>query len=171
MRSPRHGVRRRCARKSRKARATRTARTAVRSRRVRSRIASGAGRVVGVAPIRGRSRRASSHRKVAWRAKRETLEMRREPATPATQLQQSRPAVFEYISNAAGRTRRRFHKEAENLQMTTQTKGVTAKDVAELRARTGAGMMDCKAALEETKGDMDAAVEALRKKGVAKAEK
>ena len=55
--------------------------------------------------------------------------------------------------------------------MTTQTKGVTAKEVSELRQRTGAGMMDCKAALEEAKGDMDAAVELLRKKGVAKAEK
>jgi elongation factor Ts len=55
--------------------------------------------------------------------------------------------------------------------MTTQTKSVTAKDVSELRQRTGAGMMDCKAALEESKGDMDAAIESLRKRGVAKAEK
>jgi elongation factor Ts len=54
--------------------------------------------------------------------------------------------------------------------MTTKAK-ITAKDVSELRQRTGAGMMDCKAALEETNGDMDAAVELLRKKGVAKAEK
>lgn len=48
---------------------------------------------------------------------------------------------------------------------------ITAKAVAELRQRTGAGMMDCKKALEETSGDMDAAVEYLRKKGIAKAEK
>jgi elongation factor Ts len=48
---------------------------------------------------------------------------------------------------------------------------ITAKDVSELRQRTGAGMMDCKKALEETSGDMDAAVEYLRKKGIAKAEK
>jgi elongation factor Ts len=47
----------------------------------------------------------------------------------------------------------------------------TAKDVAELRAQTGAGMMDCKKALEETKGDMPKAVELLRSKGAAKAEK
>src|SRR5947209_2198283 len=47
----------------------------------------------------------------------------------------------------------------------------TAKDVAELRARTGAGMMDCKKALEETKGDMEKAIEHLRSKGSAKAEK
>jgi elongation factor Ts len=48
---------------------------------------------------------------------------------------------------------------------------ITAKMVAELRARTGAGMMDCKKALDETKGDLDKAVEYLRSKGGAKAEK
>ena len=48
---------------------------------------------------------------------------------------------------------------------------ITAKDVAELRARTGAGMMDCKKALEEAGGDMEKAIDVLRKKGVAKAEK
>jgi elongation factor Ts len=47
----------------------------------------------------------------------------------------------------------------------------TAKDVQELRQRTGAGMMDCKKALEENQGNMDAAVDFLRKKGIAKAEK
>ncbi|HWJ22385.1 MAG TPA: translation elongation factor Ts [Gemmatimonadaceae bacterium] len=54
--------------------------------------------------------------------------------------------------------------------MTTTTQ-FTAKDVSELRARTGAGMMECKKALEETKGNMDQAIEYLRKKGIAKAEK
>ena len=48
---------------------------------------------------------------------------------------------------------------------------VTAKDVAELRARTGAGMMDCKKALDESQGNMDLAIEILRKRGIAKAEK
>ncbi|MBL8999379.1 MAG: translation elongation factor Ts, partial [Gemmatimonadetes bacterium] len=48
---------------------------------------------------------------------------------------------------------------------------ISAKMVAELRARTGAGMMDCKAALQEAQGDMDKAVEILRKKGMAKADK
>lgn len=48
---------------------------------------------------------------------------------------------------------------------------ISAKDVAALRGRTGAGMMDCKRALEETSGDVDGAVELLRKKGIAKAEK
>ena len=48
---------------------------------------------------------------------------------------------------------------------------ISPKDVSELRTRTGAGMMDCKRALEEAGGDMDKAVEILRKKGIAKAEK
>ena len=51
------------------------------------------------------------------------------------------------------------------------TTTVTAKDVQVLRQRTGAGMMDCKKALEETGGDVDKAVEYLRKKGIAKAER
>ena len=49
--------------------------------------------------------------------------------------------------------------------------GFSAKDVSELRQRTGAGMMDCKNALEEANGDLDKAVEILRSKGAAKAEK
>lgn len=48
---------------------------------------------------------------------------------------------------------------------------ITAAQVKELRELTGAGMMDCKAALAETNGDMDAAVDWLRKKGIAKADK
>jgi elongation factor Ts len=47
----------------------------------------------------------------------------------------------------------------------------TAKDVAALRERTGAGMMDCKKALDETNGDVDKAVEFLRSTGAAKADK
>ena len=48
---------------------------------------------------------------------------------------------------------------------------ITAAMVKELRESTGAGMMECKKALTETNGDMDAAVEFLRKNGQAKAEK
>ncbi len=48
---------------------------------------------------------------------------------------------------------------------------ITAAMVKELREMTGAGMMDCKKALNETNGDMDAAIEYLRKNGQAKAEK
>ena len=47
----------------------------------------------------------------------------------------------------------------------------TAKDVQELRQRTGAGMMECKKALQENGGNMDKAVDYLRTKGIAKAEK
>ena len=48
---------------------------------------------------------------------------------------------------------------------------IKASDVKELREKTGAGMMDCKKALTETKGDMEKAVDWLREKGIAKAEK
>src|SRR5262245_3274132 len=48
---------------------------------------------------------------------------------------------------------------------------ITAAMVKELREKTGAGMMDCKAALNETNGDMEAAIDWLRKKGLAKAAK
>jgi elongation factor Ts len=48
---------------------------------------------------------------------------------------------------------------------------ITASDIAKLRAQTGAGMMDCKNALEEAVGDVEQAVDLLRKKGIAKAAK
>ena len=48
---------------------------------------------------------------------------------------------------------------------------ITATMVKDLREKTGAGMMDCKAALGETNGDMEAAVDWLRKKGLSKAAK
>ncbi len=48
---------------------------------------------------------------------------------------------------------------------------ISAKDVNELRNKTGAGMMDCKKALTECNGDMEAAVDWLREKGIAKAAK
>ena len=50
-------------------------------------------------------------------------------------------------------------------------KEIPAKLVAELRARTGAGMMDCKKALEEADGDLEKAVDILRQKGSARADK
>lgn len=48
---------------------------------------------------------------------------------------------------------------------------ITAKDVKELRERTGAGMMDCKKTLVETEGDIEKAIDLLREKGLAKAAK
>ena len=48
---------------------------------------------------------------------------------------------------------------------------ITAEQVRQLREMTGAGMMECKKALGETKGDLEKAVDVLRKSGIAKAEK
>jgi len=48
---------------------------------------------------------------------------------------------------------------------------ISAQSVKELRERTGAGMMDCKKALEETNGDMEKAIDLLRERGIAKAAK
>ena len=48
---------------------------------------------------------------------------------------------------------------------------ITAEAVKQLRERTGAGMMECKKALVETQGDLDAAAELMRKQGLAKADK
>ena len=49
--------------------------------------------------------------------------------------------------------------------------GIDANTVKQLRDKTGAGMMDCKNALTKSDGDLDAAVDFLRKSGVSKAEK
>lgn len=48
---------------------------------------------------------------------------------------------------------------------------ISAEQVKTLRERTGVGIMECKSALKETDGDIDAAVESLRKRGIASAEK
>lgn len=48
---------------------------------------------------------------------------------------------------------------------------ISAKQVKELREKTGAGMMDCKKALTECDGDLDKAVDWLREKGISKAAK
>ena len=48
---------------------------------------------------------------------------------------------------------------------------ISADSVKQLRERTGSGMMECKKALVETQGDLDAAAELLRKTGLAKADK
>jgi elongation factor Ts len=54
---------------------------------------------------------------------------------------------------------------------TTNEQPISAKTVKELREKTGAGMMDCKRALQETGGDMDEAVKRLRQQGLADAAK
>ncbi|WP_338045111.1 translation elongation factor Ts [Oceanipulchritudo coccoides] len=55
--------------------------------------------------------------------------------------------------------------------MTKAMSEITAKMVGELRAKTGAGLMDCKKALKETNGNEDEAIDLLRKKGIASAAK
>src|SRR5215211_5845182 len=82
---------------------------------------------------------------------------------------------FEFKSWMAGhqgvyaRLRRAYarHDGSEDLHMAN----ITAAMVKDLRETTGAGMMDCKAALTETGGDMQAAQDWLRKKGLSKAAK
>ena len=48
---------------------------------------------------------------------------------------------------------------------------ITSANIKNLRIKTGAGMMDCKKALEETNGDLNSAVDWLRKKGISTAQK
>src|SRR5476649_1440460 len=55
--------------------------------------------------------------------------------------------------------------------METAMANITASMVKDLRDKTGAGIMDCKNALSETAGDMEAAIDWLRKKGISKAAK
>jgi elongation factor Ts len=61
--------------------------------------------------------------------------------------------------------------EDPKRQETIATMEITARMVKELRELTGAGMMDCKSALVETQGDVEKAIESLRKKGLAAAKK
>ncbi|MEC4806428.1 MAG: translation elongation factor Ts [Jaaginema sp. PMC 1079.18] len=72
-----------------------------------------------------------------------------ETSTPATPAETSTPAT----------------------PVETPKVSVSAKTVKELREKTGAGMMDCKKALSETNGDMEKAIEWLRQKGIASADK
>src|SRR3546814_10050530 len=63
-------------------------------------------------------------------------------------------------------------QRSKPLNMKEQTMAeITAATVKELRERSGAGMMDCKKALNETNGDLEAAVDWLRTKGLAAAAK
>ena len=64
-----------------------------------------------------------------------------------------------------------IQRNQKNHKKRKNNMSVDAKLVKDLRERTGAGMMDCKKALVKSKGDLDSAVEFLRKAGIAKAEK
>ncbi len=69
-------------------------------------------------------------------------------------------------ASLAGATR-----EYQRFKRVTIGMAITAKEVKELRDRTGAGMMECKAALQEANGDLEAAIDILRARGTAKAAK
>ncbi len=62
-------------------------------------------------------------------------------------------------------------RSEEGVRSMATVREIPAKQVAELRARTGAGMMDCKRALAETGGDLEKAIDLLRTTGAAKAAK
>src|SRR5579871_3652864 len=62
-------------------------------------------------------------------------------------------------------------QDDEGARTTAMAETISASMVKELREQTGAGMMDCKAALSETGGNIEAAVDWLRKKGLSKAAK
>jgi len=64
-----------------------------------------------------------------------------------------------------------FHRHMKNISTGGCIMAISAKLVKELREKTGAGMMDCKKALQETDGDLDKAADYLREKGIAKAAK
>jgi elongation factor Ts len=59
----------------------------------------------------------------------------------------------------------------ERTDTTQMTTAISAQDVKRLRDMTGAGMMDCRNALQETGGDVEKALDLLRQKGIARAEK
>ena len=85
----------------------------------------------------------------------------RRPARP-------RPRRSARRAGAHGRRAAHLRPQRGGLSMSGE---ISAAAVKELRERTGAGMMDCKAALQEADGDMDKAIELLRVKGQAKAAK
>ena len=64
---------------------------------------------------------------------------------------------------AEEKKKHKFNNEVKLYRMATAE--ISAKDVFKLRKQTGAGMMDCKKALQESDGDFDAAIDYLRKKG------
>ena len=81
------------------------------------------------------------------------------------------PGQLPPASSAAHETRRARPDRAPSTNRSTHPMAITAEAVKELRERTGAGMMDCKRALEETDGDIEKAVALLREKGLAAAAK
>src|SRR6185503_11202039 len=100
---------------------------------------------------------------------------RRSP--PGCAARNSRLRQRSNLSRSTDRRPRALRREGgvfmrgSERSMSTQTKPISAQMVAELRNKTGAGMMDCKKALEESGGDMAKAEDLLRVKYAARAEK
>src|ERR1700682_1344492 len=149
MPSSKHAERRRCARKSKNPNRTPTAPIAALSPKARATKRERDGRADDG---RNPRRLPRGSRQAAMK-----VAEQRKPPRP------SRKVNF----HAAGKIPAAFSRDT---MMTTKEK-ITAKDVQTLRQRTGAGMMESKKALEENNGDMEKAIEYLRTKGIAKAEK
>jgi NACalpha-BTF3-like transcription factor len=106
----------------------------------------------------------------AFMARREASRARRAAAAPAAPDPADAAARCRRLRRAAARAAvaaaSRADPDRRRLIM-----AVTAEAVKALRERTGAGMMECKKALVETNGDLEAAAEIMRKSGLAKADK
>ena len=96
------------------------------------------------------------------------------PAAPAGRPQRAAARRITPLNRPAHRMRTRRPVVNQSLRTPPPgryTMNITADTVKQLRERTGAGMMECKKALVETQGDLDAAAELMRKSGLAKADK
>src|SRR5260370_1296821 len=162
-RSAKRGTRCRCTSRPRRARARRTRPRPAASRRrpraTRRRSRRGASGGPSPKPSRRGSRRRKHRRPRRTRAAGAKANPSR--ARPG---RSNRTAA---LPRLAARGRRFFG----GVRSVATVKEIPAKLVAELRARTGAGMMDCKKALQETGGDLEKAVDLLRQRGAVKAEK
>ena len=110
-----------------------------------------------------RTRWPSWRRPIPRRARRPSWRAARPPARRPRPLLPPTPAPAEAPAEAAA--------EAPAAHGRRVSMAVTAEAVKALRERTGAGMMECKKALVEANGDLEAAAEAMRKSGLAKADK
>src|ERR1043165_6239827 len=81
------------------------------------------------------------------------------------------PGIHVFLADVNSKPWMGGTRAALTKRRTYNMANITAAMVKDLREKTGAGMMDCKAALGESSGDMEAAVDWLRKKGLSKAAK
>ena len=97
-------------------------------------------------------------------ARRKAALAKRKPAQPPAQRLAATPRLRDSCCDSERRSPANRRRDGVIM-------AVTAEAVKVLRERTGAGMMECKKALVETNGDLDAAAELMRKSGLAKADK